>query len=77
MPKSRPAYPAASREQLVELVRAGRRPEDLSRGLEPTAQTIHNWVAQADRHRGRRSTGERLPAFHTYVLESKEGGIAR
>ncbi len=55
MPKSRPAYPAAFREQLVELVRAGRTPEELSREFEPTAQTIHNWVAQSERDRGART----------------------
>jgi transposase len=37
---------------MVELVRAGRRPEELSRKFEPTAQLIHNWVAQADRDAG-------------------------
>ncbi len=57
MPKSRPAYPAAFREQLVELVHAGRTPEELSREFEPTAQTIHNWVAQAERDRGTRTDG--------------------
>ena len=57
MPKSRPAYPAAFREQLVELVRAGRTPEELSREFEPTAQTIHNWVAQSERDRGTRADG--------------------
>ncbi len=57
MPKSRPAYPAAFREQLVELVRAGRTPEELSREFEPTAQTIHNWVAQSERDRGTRTDG--------------------
>ena len=31
MPKSRPPYPAEFREQMVELVRAGRTPADLSR----------------------------------------------
>jgi len=42
---------------MVELVRAGRTPEELSREFEPTAQSIHNWVAQADRDEGRRSDG--------------------
>ena len=43
-----PAYPPEFQQQMVELVRAGRRPEELSREFEPTAQTIHNWVKQAD-----------------------------
>ena len=42
---------------MVELVRAGRSPEALSRAFEPTAQSIHNWEAQADRDEGRRSDG--------------------
>ena len=32
----------------LELVRAGRTPEELSREFEPTAQSIRNWVGQAD-----------------------------
>ena len=47
MPKSRPPYPAEFREQMVELVRAGRTPADLSREFGCSAQTVINWVAQA------------------------------
>jgi transposase len=50
-------YPPEFRQQLIELVRAGRTPEELSREFEPSAQTIRNWVAQADRDRGVRSDG--------------------
>ena len=57
MPKTRTAYPPAFRQQLIELVRAGRSPEDLAREFEPTAQTVRNWVAQADRDEGRRNDG--------------------
>jgi transposase len=42
---------------MVELVRAGRTPEELSREFEPTAQSIRNWVSQADRDEGRRADG--------------------
>ena len=49
MPQSRPPYAPEFRQQMIELVRAGRTPEELSREFEPTAQTIHNWVKQADR----------------------------
>ena len=38
MPKSRPPYPAEFRRHMVELVRAGRSPEELSREFEPSAQ---------------------------------------
>jgi transposase len=42
---------------MVDLVRAGRTPEELSREFEPTAQSISNWVAQADRDGGKRKDG--------------------
>ncbi len=42
---------------MVELVRAGRTPEELLREFEPTAQSIWNWVRQADRDVGRRANG--------------------
>ena len=42
---------------MVELVRTGRIPEELPRGFEPTAQAIHNRIAQADRGDGRRGDG--------------------
>ena len=45
MPKARPAYTAEFRRQMVDLIRAGGDPTD----LEPSAQAIQNWVAQADR----------------------------
>ena len=54
MPRSRPPYAPAFRRQMIELVRAGRDPEDLSREFEPTAQCIRNWVAPADRQEGLR-----------------------
>ncbi len=57
MPKSRPPYPAEFRARMVELVRAGRTPEELSREFEPTAQSIWNWVRQAERDQGVRLDG--------------------
>ena len=57
MTKTRPPYPPEFRAQMVELVRAGRSPEELAREFEPSAQAIRNWVAQADRDEGRRSDG--------------------
>lgn len=54
MAKIRPPYSSEFRRQMVELVRAGRDPEDLAREFEPTSQSIRNWVAQADRQEGRR-----------------------
>ena len=57
MPKSRPPYPPEFKRRLVEMVRAGRNPEELAEKFEPTAQSIRNWVAQADRDDGRRQDG--------------------
>ena len=54
MPRSRPAYPPEFRQKMVELVQAGRSPEQLAKEFEPTAQTIRNWVARADANGGRR-----------------------
>ena len=57
MPNTRKPYPPEFREQMVALVWAGRTPEDLAHEFEPTAQSISNWVAQADRDTGRRTDG--------------------
>ena len=54
--KPRPYVPEF-RRQMVELVRAGRTPEQLAKEFEPSAQAIRNWVAQADRDEGRREDG--------------------
>ena len=59
MSKTRPPYPAAFREQMVELVRSGRTPGDLAREFEPSAQAIRTWVAQTARDAGERSDGLR------------------
>lgn len=40
MPKSRPPYPPEFRQRMIELVRSGRTPEELSRQFEPTAQSM-------------------------------------
>jgi len=42
---------------MVELVRAGRSPQELAKEFEPTAQSIAQWVRQADRDEGRREDG--------------------
>ena len=46
MPKSHRAYATEFRQQTVELVRAGRTPEEVSREFDPSAQSIRNWVRQ-------------------------------
>jgi len=57
MPRTLPAYPPEYRQQLIELIRAGRSAEELAREFEPTAQTIRNWATQADLDEGRRHDG--------------------
>jgi transposase len=57
MPKSRPPYPAEFRRKMIELVRAGRTPEELQKHFEPRAQTIRNWVKQAERDAGKHQDG--------------------
>jgi len=57
MGKTRAAYPPEFRRQMVDLVRAGRSPEELAREFEPTAQSIRNWLAQSERNAGRGDGG--------------------
>lgn len=66
MGKVRRPYPAEFKRQMVELVRAGRTPEELSREFEPTAQSIINWVSQYERDTGVRRDG------HLTTVESDE-----
>lgn len=46
MRRNRPPYQPEFRQRMIDLVRAGRRPEELVGEFEPTAQSIRNWVAQ-------------------------------
>jgi transposase len=57
MHRHRGPYPPEFRQQMVDLVRAGRTPEELSREFEPSGQAIRNWVRQSDLDEGRRDDG--------------------
>jgi transposase len=57
MPKTHHPYPPEFRQQILELVRAGRSPEELAAEFEPTAQTIRNWLKQAELDHGQRQDG--------------------
>ena len=57
MPESKGPYPPVFRQQMVELVRAGRSPEALAKEFEPSGQTVRNWVIQAERDEGCATTG--------------------
>jgi len=61
MPKTHVPYSPEFRCQMVDLVRAGRDPDDLAREFEPTAQSIRNWMMLADKKEGRRE--EALPGL--------------
>lgn len=58
MPKSHPPYPPEFRQQMLELVRAGRNPNALAREFECSAQAIRNWVAQEAIDAGKPLTGK-------------------
>ena len=45
---SKQPYPAQFREQMIELVRAGRKPGELAKEFGCHATSITNWVRQAD-----------------------------
>ena len=55
--RKRIRYAPEFRRQMVELVRAGRTPEELAREFEPTVNTIRKWVEQHDLDEGRRADG--------------------
>ena len=44
----KPPYPAQFREQMIELVRAGRKPGELAHEFGCHVTSILNWVRQAD-----------------------------
>ena len=57
MPPTKPPYPDEYREEIVRQVRAGESPDSLAKRHEPSAQTIRNWVRQAEIEEGRRQDG--------------------
>ena len=57
MARTHQAYPQEFRQRMIELVSAGRTPEELAQEFEPSAGSIRNWVAQDERDAGQRSDG--------------------
>jgi transposase len=53
MPRTRPSYSPEFRRQMVDLVRAGRNPDNLAHEFEPSGHSIRAWVSEADRNEGR------------------------
>ena len=70
MPKARPPYAAEFRQQMVDLVRSGRAPEDLPREFEPSSPAIRTWVAQA----GPRCGGAQRRAAHGGARRARDIG---
>ena len=62
MARTHPPYPAEFRQQMVELVHAGRAPVEIAREFDCSAQAIRNWVAQDSIDQGK-------------PLPGKEGGL--
>jgi len=55
MPRTRPPYPPAFREEAVRLIRAGHKPlSEISKDLGVSDQTLRNWVRQAEVDEGSR-----------------------
>ncbi|WP_419853451.1 transposase [Candidatus Poriferisodalis sp.] len=53
--RTRSPYPSEYKAELVRLVREeGRSPSELAREFEPSAQSIANWIAQAEIDDGKR-----------------------
>jgi transposase len=61
MPKPKPPYPAAFRQQMVELVRAGRGISELAREFGCNASSIHAWVKAAGAPDAAASTAQAKP----------------
>jgi len=57
MPRTHPRYPDEYRQQILDLARAGRSPDELAKEFEPTAQTIRNWIKHSELDHGQRQDG--------------------
>jgi transposase len=57
MPRTRPPYSPEFRQQILDLVRTGREPNELAREFEPSGETIRQWVKQAALEAGERTDG--------------------
>jgi len=72
VPKSKPPYPAEFRQQMVELVKAGRTPAELSREFGVSAQTIANRCGIAGVARAGTAPGANAPRPALSATEREE-----
>ncbi len=58
MAKKHPrSYPLEFRQNVIELARTGKKPEELAVQFEVAAQTVRNWIKRSDLDTGRRDDG--------------------
>jgi|SRR5680860_305658 len=57
MAQTRKRYAPEFKRRMVELVRAGRSPEELAREFEPSPNAIRKWATEADIDEGLRAEG--------------------
>ena len=57
MPRTRQPYSLEFRQQILELLRTGRTPNELAGEFEPSGETIRQWVKQAELDAGQRQDG--------------------
>ena len=57
MAQGKKTYAPEFKRRMVELVRAGRSPEELAKEFEPSPNTIRKWATQADIDEGLRAEG--------------------
>lgn len=77
MAKSRKAYPAEFREQIVELAHSGKTAAQLSREFGPTAQCISYWIGQDARKRGQVPASDALNESEREELRRLRGELLR
>jgi transposase len=75
--KARPDYSPEYRRRLIELARAGQSAEALARKFDPSAQTIRNWVKQADLDEGCRTDGLTTEEREELVRLRRENRVLR
>ena len=72
MPKSKAPYPAQFRQQMVELVHAGRKARDLAKEFGCHADSINTWVSQHGESKSGGGGGGSLPLNAAERLELVE-----
>ncbi len=73
------AYPEEYRARMVELVRSGRKPEELAGEYEPSAESIRRWAVQAEIDEGDREglTSEERKELGRLRRENRELKLER